>query len=107
MLVDCSLAVGGDSIPQDVMEMRDINTTAMFVLVVEKDAVFQRLQKQMVDLNNRQYVREDGKLCSELEILWDMVMKAETEIQQVIEVREEGFLAQEFLPVKIAECSWV
>lgn len=209
VLVDCSLAVGGDSIPQDIMEMRDIDTTAKFVLVVEKDAVFQRLLeegvmsghlpnmvmitgkgvpdlatrqlvymlasklqlpvmimtdcdpygvdicmmykygslamawaaeplavtssvwlgllpsdisrlsimntsmklhspqdcKKMVDLNNRQYVREDRKLCSELEILWDMGRKAE--IQQVIEDREAGFLAQVFLPVKIAECSWV
>ena len=45
VLVDCSLAVGGDSIPQDVVDMRDVKTTAKFVLVVEKDAVFQRLQK--------------------------------------------------------------
>ena len=58
----------------------------------------------MVDLDNRQY-REDEKLCSELETSWDMGWKVE--IQQVIEDREAGFLAQEFLPVKIAECCWV
>ena len=209
VLVDCSLAVGGDSVPQDVMDMRDIVTSARFVLVVEKDAVFQRLleegvmsghlpsmvmitgkgvpdlatrqlvymlatklllpimimtdcdpygvdicmmykygslamawaaeplavpssvwlgllpsdisrlsimdssmklhstqdYKKMVDLNNRQYVREDSKLCEELEILWELGRKAE--IQQVVEDREAGFLAQEFLPTKIANYSWV
>jgi meiotic recombination protein SPO11 len=46
VLVDCSLAVGGDSVPQDVVEMRNIETSAKFVLVVEKDAVFQRLLEE-------------------------------------------------------------
>jgi meiotic recombination protein SPO11 len=192
VLVDCSLAVGGDSVPQDVVEMRDVKTSAKFVLVVEKDAVFQRLLeegvmgghlpsmimitgkgvpdlasrqlvymlsmqmglpvmimtdcdpygvdicmmykygslamawaaeplavptsvwlgllpsdisrlsimsssmkshsdqdfKKMVDLNNRQYVREDMRLRGELEILWEMGRKAE--IQQVVEERVPG-----------------
>lgn len=209
VMVDCRLAVGGDSVPQDVMEMKDIVTSARFVLVVEKDAVFQRLleegvmgghlpsmvmitgkgvpdlatrqlvymlatklllpvmimtdcdpygvdicmmykygslamawaaeplavpssvwlgllpsdisrlsimsssmklhstqdYKKMVDLNNRQYVRENRKLCDELEILWELGRKAE--IQQMVEDRAAGFLAQEFLPTKIAECGWV
>ena len=209
VLVDCNLAVGGDSVPQDVMEMRNIGTSAKFVLVVEKDAVFQRMLeegvmsghlpslimvtgkgvpdlatrqlvymlatklmlpvmimtdcdpygvdicmmykygslamawaaeplavptavwlgllpsditrlsimpssmkphsaqdcKKMVDLNNRQYVREDVRLSGELEILWEMGRKAE--IQQVVEERERGFLTQHFLPRKIAECGWV
>ena len=61
--------------------------------------------KKMVDLNNRQYVREDMRLSGELEILWEMGRKAE--IQQVVEERERGFLAQQFLPRKIAECCWI
>jgi len=209
VMVDCSLAVGGDSVPQDVVEMKNIETSAKFVLVVEKDAVFQRLLeeglmsghlpslvmitgkgvpdlatrqlvymlatqmglpimimtdcdpygvdicmmykygslamawaaeplavptsvwlgllpsdisrlsikassmkshsaqdcKKMVDLNNRQYMREDMRLSGELEILWEMGRKAE--IQQVVEERERGFLAMEFLPRKIAECCWI
>eukprot|EP00092_Neocalanus_flemingeri_P018537 GFUD01020073.1.p1 GENE.GFUD01020073.1~~GFUD01020073.1.p1 ORF type:complete len:386 (-),score=150.16 GFUD01020073.1:180-1337(-) len=209
VVVDCSLAVGGDSVPQDVMEMRDVVTTAKFVLVVEKDAVFQRLLeegvmgghmpsmimitgkgvpdlasrqlvymlsshlgipvmimtdcdpygldicmmykygslamswaaeslavptsvwlgllpsdisrlsimpssmkphsaqdcKKMVDLSRREYVMEDPLLRGELEVLWEMGRKAE--IQQVAEERERGFLAQQFLPRKIAECGWV
>ena len=48
VIVNCSLAVGGDSVPQDVVEMRDIVTSAKFVLVVEKDAVFQRLLEEGV-----------------------------------------------------------
>ena len=42
------MAVGGDSVPQDVVEMRDIVTCAKFVLEVEKDTVFQQLLVQGV-----------------------------------------------------------
>ena len=48
VIVDCSLAVGGDSVPQDVMEMKDVVTNAKFILVVEKDAVFQRMMEEGV-----------------------------------------------------------
>ena len=48
IMVDCSLTVGGDSIPQDVPELRDLQTHASFLLVVEKDAVFQRLLEEGV-----------------------------------------------------------
>ena len=48
IMVDCSLTVGGDSIPQDVPELRDLQTRANFLLVVEKDAVFQRLLEEGV-----------------------------------------------------------
>ena len=48
IMVDCSLTVGGDSIPQDVPELRDLRTCANFLLVVEKDAVFQRLLEEGV-----------------------------------------------------------
>ena len=48
IMVDCSLTVGGDSIPQDVPELRDLRTRANFLLVVEKDAVFQRLLEEGV-----------------------------------------------------------
>ena len=61
--------------------------------------------KKIVDLNNREYVREDMRLREELEIMWDMGRKAE--IQQVVEEREIGFLAKQFLPRKIAESGWV
>ena len=44
------------------------------------------------------------RLSGELEILWEMGRKAE--IQQVVEERERVFLAQQFLPRKIAELSW-
>ena len=44
--VDCGLAVGGDTIPQDVTSITDIVTEARLVLVVEKDAVFQRLLEE-------------------------------------------------------------
>ena len=45
VLVDCTLAVSGDCVPLDVVEMNTIATSAKFVLVVEKDAVIQRLLK--------------------------------------------------------------
>ena len=48
VIVDCNLAVGGDSIPQDVTGIDNIETSAKFVLVVEKDAVFQRLLEEAV-----------------------------------------------------------
>ena len=44
--VDCGLAVGGDTIPQGVTSITDIVTEARLVLVVEKDAVFQRLLEE-------------------------------------------------------------
>ena len=37
VLVDCTLAVSGDCVPLDVVEMNTIATSAKFVLVVEKD----------------------------------------------------------------------
>ena len=46
--VDCRLAAGGDSIPQDVSELPELRSEASFVLVVEKDAVFQRLLEEGV-----------------------------------------------------------
>ena len=46
--VDCSLTVGGVTIPQDVSDIRDLRTRASFLLVVEKDAVFQRLLEEGV-----------------------------------------------------------
>jgi len=61
--------------------------------------------KKMMDLHNRQYVKEDSLLMDELEILWEMGRKAE--IQQVAEQREDGFLALKFLPKKIAERCWI
>ena len=46
--VDCSLTVGGVTIPQDVSDIRDLRTRASFLLIVEKDAVFQRLLEESV-----------------------------------------------------------
>ena len=51
--MDCNLAVGGDSIPQDVTEITDIHSQAQLVLVVEKDAVFQKLLEEGI-LTSRQ-----------------------------------------------------
>ena len=48
IMVDCSLTVGGDTIPQDVSDLRDLRTRASFLLIVEKDAVFQRLLEEGV-----------------------------------------------------------
>jgi len=53
VIVDCNLAVGGDSIPQDVTEITDIHSQAQLVLVVEKDAVFQKLLEEGI-LTSRQ-----------------------------------------------------
>ena len=47
-MVDCSLTVGGDTIPQDVSDLRSLRTRASFLLIVEKDAVFQRLLEEGV-----------------------------------------------------------
>jgi len=46
--VDCSLAVAGETIPQDVPELFDIVVDADFLIVVEKDAIFQRLLEEDV-----------------------------------------------------------
>ena len=48
IMVDCSLTVGGDTIPQDVLDLRHLRTRASFLLIVEKDAVFQRLLEEGV-----------------------------------------------------------
>ena len=48
VIVDCSLAVGGETVPQDVAGLTNLTTGAGFVLVVEKDAVFQRLLEEGV-----------------------------------------------------------
>ena len=212
VVVDCSLAVGGDAIPQDVTSLSDILTSANFILVVEKDAVFQRLledgifsgclpslimvtgkgvpdlatrqlvhllssqfklpvliltdcdpygleiffmykygslamswaaeplavsssvwlgllpselsvldignssmkphsdmdTRKMMEMSKREYLQlesENEGLRRELEIMWDIGRKAE--IQQIVEMRDDGFLAQEYLPWKISRCSWI
>jgi len=46
--VDLRLAVGGDTIPQDVPEVELLGSDAHFLLVVEKDAIFQRLLEEGV-----------------------------------------------------------
>ena len=51
VVVDCRLAVGGETIPQDVAGITDINTGASYILVVEKDAVFQRLLEEGILFN--------------------------------------------------------
>ena len=48
VIVDCSLAAGGDSVPQTVLDLHHIETKAKFILVVEKDAIFQRLLEEGV-----------------------------------------------------------
>ena len=214
VIVDCRLAVGGDSIPQDIVETTDMQTSAMFVLVVEKDAVFQRLLeeelltsgvlpsmimitgkgvpdlatrqlvrmlsvtyfnlpvlvltdcdpygldiflmykfgslamtwaaealnvstavwlgmtpsdilsleiardstrphsqhdvKRMMDLSKREYLQAGAgneRLAEELEKMWTLGRKAE--IQQIVESRNVGFLAQEYLPWKIEQSLWI
>jgi len=57
--------------------------------------------KKMVDLRNRPYVEEYNQLKNELEIMWDLGLKAE--IQQVAENRERGFLAHKYIPMKMIE----
>ena len=212
VVVDCSLAIGGDAIPQDVTSITNIVTSARFILVVEKDAVFQRLledgifsgclpslimvtgkgvpdlatrqlvyllsskfllpvlvltdcdpygleiflmykygslamswaaeplavstsvwlgllpselstldignssmrphsdldNRKMMEMSKREYLQQESDndgLRRELEMMWNIGRKAE--IQQIVEMREEGFLAQEYLPWKISRCSWV
>ena len=65
--VDCSCSVGGELIPQNVEKIFDISTRAKMILVIEKDATFQKLlqdpfmtshailitAKGMPDLNTR------------------------------------------------------
>ena len=45
------MAVGGETIPQDVAGIVDIKTEASYVLVVEKDAIFQRLLEEGILFN--------------------------------------------------------
>jgi len=210
--VDCNLAVGGDSIPQDVSSIYNISTDARFILVVEKDAVFQRLleegiltsvlaplimitgkgvpdlatrqllyhlsshlclpvliltdcdpygldiflmykfgslamtwaaeplavpssvwlgflptdleefcissscmklhsdqdRKKMIELSRREYLdpeADNEELSFQLETMWKVGRKAE--IQQLVDISEPCFLTHQFLPRKIARCSWV
>ena len=212
VVVDCSLAIGGDAIPQDVTSITHIVTSARFILVVEKDAVFQRLledgifsgclpslimvtgkgvpdlatrqliyllsskfllpvliltdcdpygleiflmykygslamswaaeplavttsvwlgllpselsdleigdssmkphsdldTRKMMEMSRREYLQEEADndgLRRELEMMWNIGRKAE--IQQIVEMREDGFLAQQYLPWKISRCSWI
>jgi DNA topoisomerase VI subunit A len=65
--VDCSHAVSGQSIPQEVEDVTHLKSSAKAVLLVEKDATFQKLlqdplmtshtilitSKGMPDLNTR------------------------------------------------------
>jgi len=212
--VDCNLAVGGDTIPQDVSSIHVTCSDARFILVVEKDAVFQRLleegiltsvlaplimitgkgvpdlatrqllyhlssylripviiltdcdpygmdiflmykygslamtwaneplavpssvwlgllptdldefnissdcmkphsdqdHKKMLELNKRAYLDPDQfddceELKIQLETMWKVGRKAE--IQQLVDIADPGFLTHQFLPRKIARCSWV
>lgn len=211
--VDCNLAVGGDTIPQDVSSIYNVSTDARFILVVEKDAVFQRLleegiltsvlaplimitgkgvpdlatrqllyhlssrqgtpviiltdcdpygmdiflmykygslamtwaneplavpssvwlgllptdleefnissgcmkphseqdNKKMLELRRREYLNlDDDYECEglkiQLETMWRVGRKAE--IQQLVDIADPGFLTHQFLPRKIARCSW-
>lgn len=48
VVVDCSLATEGQPIPADIMDCTDLQSGAQFILVVEKDAAFQRLLEEGV-----------------------------------------------------------
>ena len=48
VVVDCSLATEGQPIPADIMDCTDLQSGAQFILVVEKDAAFQRLLEEAV-----------------------------------------------------------
>ena len=207
--VDCNLAVGGLNIPQDVPELANLHSEAKLVLVIEKDAIFQRLLdegilsgrlpslimitgkgvpdlatrqlvyrlatelllpvmlltdcdpygmdiglmykfgslamswcaeslavpssvwlgllpsdvrlfgigkqstkpfspedwKKVVDISKREYVAGMDEFQEELDTIWTNGRKAE--IQQVAEERGTGFLADTFIPAKIAHANWI
>ena len=44
--IDCSAAIYGEQIPNEVDDMFDITSNAKVVIVVEKDATFQRLMQE-------------------------------------------------------------
>ena len=80
-MVDCSMAVGGDSIPQDVMEIKKIYTEVQFVHVVEKDTVLQKLLEEGVmtgDLPN--FIMITGKGVPDLATR-QLVYKLNTDLQ--------------------------
>lgn len=63
--VDCSAASHGEQIPNEVDDMRDITSNAKVVIVVEKDATFQRLMQekflQILSENNIDVLLITGK----------------------------------------------
>ena len=206
VIVDCSLALGGESIPQNIPDLDSVVDPGVeFLLVVEKDAVFQRLleedvfgqellaravlvtgkgmpdiatrqlvthlagrglqvlvltdcdpygleifmtykfgslsscwsqeplaapsslwlgvhpqdmldlgfprsrlrphsvadKKRILDFNRRVYVQADPQLRQSIDLMWNLGGK--TEIQQVFEEREPGFLVESYLPMKMAQ----
>ena len=64
--------------------------------------------KRMMDLSKREYLQAGAgneRLAEELEKMWTLGRKAE--IQQIVESRRVGFLAQEYLPWKIENSMWI
>ena len=58
-------------------------------------------RKRIIDINERDYIRNDPVFQRHVDLMWDLKVKAE--IQQVFEEREPGFLVDTYLPAKIME----
>ena len=56
-------------------------------------------RKRILDITRREYVVTDPVLQHQLDLMWDLKVKAE--IQQVFEERQPGYLVNSFLPGKI------
>ncbi|XP_049875166.1 meiotic recombination protein SPO11 [Pectinophora gossypiella] len=115
-IVDC-MASGGTLIPQDINGIKEFRSTAKYILVVEKDAIFQKLLDEGALIRLGPVIIMTGKgypdvctrqllcrLCSELRLRALALVDADPHGFEIFLTYKYGSLAQSHLSTTLA-CS--
>ncbi|XP_063839263.1 meiotic recombination protein SPO11 [Ostrinia nubilalis] len=113
-VVDC-MAAGGVLIPQDIEGLKDLKSTAKYILVVEKDAIFQKLLDEGALIRLGPVIILTGKgypdvctrqllcrLCSELKLRALALVDADPHGFEIFLTYKYGSLAQSHLSSSLA-----
>ncbi|CAB3249815.1 unnamed protein product [Arctia plantaginis] len=118
-VVDC-MASGGVLIPQDITGIVEFQTTAKYILVVEKDAIFQKLLDEGALVRLRPVIIITGKgypdvstrqllcrLCTEIRLRALALVDADPHGYEIFLTYKYGSLAQSHLSASLACTSLV
>nr|XP_049706650.1 meiotic recombination protein SPO11-like [Helicoverpa armigera]XP_049708259.1 meiotic recombination protein SPO11 [Helicoverpa armigera] len=113
-VIDC-MASGGVLIPQDIIGIKEFQSTAKYILVVEKDAIFQKLLDEGALLRLGPVIIMTGKgypdvctrqllcrLCSELRLRALALVDADPHGYEIFLTYKYGSLAQSHLSSSLA-----